>query len=51
MVTVTETTIKTEISMLDPLRTYLSGSVDGSMIAIHELSQTNAQISEHNQVS
>ena len=36
--------------MLDPLWTHRSGSVDGSMIAINELAQTNAQISEHDQV-
>ena len=36
--------------MLDPLWTHLSGRVDGSMIAFNELAQTNAQISERDQV-
>ena len=36
--------------MLDPLWTHLSGRVDGSMIAFNELVQTNAQISERDQV-
>ena len=36
--------------MLDPLWTHLLGRVDGSMIAINELAETNAQISERNQV-
>ena len=36
--------------MLDLLWTHLSGRVDRSMITINELAQTNAQMSESNQV-
>ena len=36
--------------MLDPLWTHLSGRVNGFMIAFNELAQTNAQISERDQV-
>ena len=36
--------------MLDLLWTHLSGRADGSMIAINELAQTNAQISVFDQV-
>ena len=36
--------------MMDQLWTHLSGRVDGSMNPINELAQTNAQISERDQV-
>ena len=50
MVTVTKSENITLVDMLDLLWTHLSGRVDGCMIAFNELAQTNAQISEHDQV-
>ena len=50
MVTVTINRKYNMVAMLDPLWTHLSGRVDGSMIAFNELAQTNAQISECDQV-